>query len=312
MLAYGGALREQGWLTTVARALRRVFEIYAAFLLLLVAYLAVIWALGGGSRYLDETNTAVFFENPGPAIVHAILMQYTPVNTDILPTFVLLHMAFPGLLWLLSRSATLALGGSVLLYALVQVFGWDLPGWPSGQWFFNPLAWQVLFVFGAWYACQVAGRLRTIAQSRAALAFAVLYLAFSLAVALSWHFKVLETFMPEALSKLIYPVDKSNLSPWRLLHFLALATVFVRLVGTDSRGPVAPLLAALIRCGENSLAMYCFGVVLSLSAHAVLVEFSGSIAMQGVVSIAGIVLMTAAATVLTWEARFDRRGPKLF
>jgi hypothetical protein len=239
-------------------------------------------------------------------------MQYTPVNTDILPTFVLLHLAFPGLLWLLSRSATLALGGSVLLYALVQVFGWDLPGWPSGQWFFNPLAWQVLFVFGAWYACQVAGRLRTIAQSRAALALAVLYLAFSLAVALSWHFKVLETFMPEALSKLIYPVDKSNLSPWRLLHFLALATVFVRLIGADSRGPVAPPLAALIRCGENSLAMYCFGVVLSLSAHAVLVEFSGSIAMQGVVSIAGIALMTVAATVLTWEARFDRRGPKLF
>jgi hypothetical protein len=312
MLAYGGALREQGWLTTVARALRRGFEIYAAFLLLLVAYLAVVWAVGGGSRYLDETNTAVFFQNPGPAIVHAILMQYTPVNTDILPTFVLLHLAFPGLLWLLSRSAALALGGSVLLYAVVQVFGWDLPGWPSGQWFFNPLAWQVLFVLGAWYARHGADRLRTITQSRAALAFAVLYLAFSLAVALSWHFKVLETVMPEVLTKLIYPVDKSNLSPWRLLHFLALATVFVRLVGVDSRGPVAPLVTALIRCGENSLAMYCFGVVLSLSAHAMLVEFSGGIALQGAASIAGIILMIAAATVLTWEAGFDRRGPKLF
>ena len=311
MLAYGGALHEQGWITMMARALRRGFEIYAAFLLLLVAYLAAIWALGG-SRYFDETNTAVFFENPGPAIVHAILMQYMPVNTDILPTFVLLHLAFPGVLWVLSRSAALALGGSVLLYALVQVFGWDLPRWPSGQWFFNPLAWQVLFVFGAWYAGQGAGRLRIILQSRAALVLAVLYLAFSLAVVLSWHFKVLETFMPEVLAKLIYPIDKSYLSPWRLLHFLALATVFVRLIGADSRGPVAPLLAALIRCGENSLPLYCFGVVLSLSAHAMLVEFSGGIAMHGAVSIAGIVLMIVAATVLTWEAEFDRRGPRLF
>ncbi|GAC1629880.1 MAG: OpgC domain-containing protein [Bradyrhizobium sp.] len=311
MLAYGGALRDQGWLTTVARALRRSSEIYAAFLLLLVAYLAVIWALGGGSRYLDETNTAVFFENPGRAIVHAILMQYTPVNTDILPTFVLLHLAFPGLLWVLSRSAAFALGGSVLLYVLVQVFGWDLPGWPSGQWFFNPLAWQVLFVFGAWYARPGARQLRML-QSRAALALALLYLAFSLAVALSWHFKVLETFMPEVLSRLIYPVDKSNLSPWRLMHFLAVATVFVRLIETGSRGPVAPLLTALIRCGENSLAMYCFGVLLSLSAHAILVESSGGIAMQGVVSIAGIILMIVASTMLTWEAGFDRRGPKLF
>jgi hypothetical protein len=167
MLAYGGALREQGWLTTVTRALRRGWEIYVAFLLLLIAYLAVVWAVGGGSRYLDETNTAIFFENPGTAIVRAAFMQYTPVNTDVLPTFVLLHLAFPGLLWLLIRNFAVALAASLLLYLLVQAFGWNLPAWPQGQWFFNPLAWQALFVFGAWYANEGAGRLRTIVQSRA-------------------------------------------------------------------------------------------------------------------------------------------------
>jgi hypothetical protein len=251
MLAYGGALRELGWLATVTRALRRGCEIYVAFLLLFITYLALIWVAGGGSRYLDETNTAVFFGDPGAALVHAELMQYTPVNTDILPTFVLLHLAFPGLLWLLTRSALVTLAASLLLYLLVQVFGWNLPAWPRGEWFFNPLAWQVLFVFGAWYAYEGPGRLRTIVQSRAALVLATLYLAFSLAVALSWQFKALEGFMPEALSKLIYPIDKSNLSPWRLLHFLALALVFLRLT-------------------------------------------------------------PRAATILTWETKLDRRGPKLF
>ena len=127
MLAYGGALRELGWFTTVTRALRRGWEIYVAFLLLLITYLALIWMAGGSSRYLDETNTAVFFSNPGAALVHAELMQYTPVNTDILPTFVLLHLAFPGLLWLLTRSALVTLAASLLLYLLVQVFGWNLP-----------------------------------------------------------------------------------------------------------------------------------------------------------------------------------------
>src|SRR6202163_3592049 len=115
MLAYGGALREQGWLTTVTRALRRGWEIYAAFLLLLIAYFALIWVVGGGSAFLDETNTGFFFKNPGAAIVHAAVMQYAPVNTDILATFVLLHLAFPGLLWLLARSATAALPASFLL-----------------------------------------------------------------------------------------------------------------------------------------------------------------------------------------------------
>jgi len=165
MLAYGGALREQGWPTTVTRALRRSWEIYAAFLLLLIAYLALIWAVGGDSRYLDETNTAFFFRDPGAAIVHAVVLQYTPVNTDILPTFALLHLVFPGLLWLLTRSAVVALAASFLLYLMVQVFSWHVPAWPSGELYFNPLAWQVLFVFGAWYADKGAGRLLPVVRS---------------------------------------------------------------------------------------------------------------------------------------------------
>ena len=237
MRAYGGALREQGWPTTVTRALRRAWEIYAAFLLLLIAYFALIWVVGGGSRYLDETNTRVFFKDPGAAIVHAAIMQYAPVNTDILPTFVLLHLAFPGLLWLLARSATVVLAASFLLYLMVQVFSWHVPAWPSGELYFNPLAWQVLFVFGAWYAYEGAGRLRTIVQSRAVLMLAILYLAFSLAVTLSWQIKELEGFMPAAVSKLIYPIYKSHLAPLRLLHFLALAILVSRLTPPDWHGP---------------------------------------------------------------------------
>ena len=312
MLAYGGALREQGWPTTVTRALRRGWEIYAAFLLLLIAYLALIWAVGGDSRYLDETNTAFFFRDPGAAIVHAVVLQYTPVNTDILPTFVLLHLAFPGLLWLLTRSAVVALAASFLLYLMVQVFSWHVPAWPSGELYFNPLAWQVLFVFGAWYADKGAGRLRPVVRSRPVLVLAMLYLAFSLAIALSWQIKALEGFIPDAVSKLIYPIYKSHLAPVRLLHFLALAVVVSRLTPPGWHGLMKPSITAIIRCGENSLAIYCLGVLLSFIGHVVLTKFSGIIAMQAAVSIAGIVLMIIAATLMTWEAKADRRGPRLF
>ena len=312
MLAYGGALREQGWPTTVTRALRRSWEIYAAFLLLLIAYLALIWAVGGDSRYLDETNTAFFFRDPGAAIVHAVVLQYTPVNTDILPTFALLHLVFPGLLWLLTRSAVVALAASFLLYLMVQVFSWHVPAWPSGELYFNPLAWQVLFVFGAWYADKGAGRLRPVVRSRPVLVLAMLYLAFSLAIALSWQIKALEGFIPEAVSKLIYPIYKSHLAPVRLLHFLALAVVVSRLTPPEWHGLMKPSITAMIRCGENSLAIYCFGVLLSFVGHVVLIKFSGTIAMQAAVSIAGVVLMVIAATLMTWEAKVDRRGPRLF
>jgi hypothetical protein len=312
MFAYGGALREQGWPTIMTRALRRGWEIYAAFLLLLIAYFALIWALGGGSRYLDETNTAHFFGNPGAGIIHALILQYTPVNTDILPTFVLLHLAFPGLLWLLTRSASLALGASFLLYLMVQRFSWHLPAWPSGELYFNPLAWQALFVFGAWYACDGTDRLRTIVQSRVVLVLAMLYLGFSLAVTLSWQFKPLEGLVPDALSKLIYPIDKSHLSPLRLAHFLSLAIVVVRLTPRHWRGLSKPMIKAMIRCGENSLAMYCLSVLLSFMGFVILTQFSGGFAMQTAVSVAGIALMIAAANLLAWESRLDRPWPKLF
>jgi hypothetical protein len=58
--------------------------------------------------------------------------------------------------------------------------------------------------------------------------------------------------------------------------------------------------------------MYCLGVLLSFLAYVILIDVSGSFAMQLVVSIGGIAVMVFAATLLTWESRLDRRGPKLF
>jgi hypothetical protein len=312
MLAYGGALGEQGWLTIITRAVRRSVEIYGAFLLLFVAYVALIWLAGGGSRYLDETNTGFFFGNPGAAIVHAAILQYAPVNTDILPTFVLLHLAFPAVLWVLVHSASLALVASFLLYLMVQIYSWHVPAWPTGELYFNPLAFQILFVFGAWYAGGGAARIRPVVQSRAALIAAVLYLLFGLIITLSWQFDLLKVLIPDAISKLIYPIYKSHLDPVRLLHFLALAVVVSRLTPPDWRGPFRPLMLAMIRCGENSLSMYCLGVLLSFVGQVILVDFSSSLAMQFAVSGAGIAIMICAATIATWEARLDKRGPKLF
>ncbi len=312
MLAYGGALPEEGWLTVVTRALRRSWEIYAAFLLLLIAYFVLVWVAGGGARYFDETNTAFFFKDPGAALLHIAILQYTPLNTDILATFVLLHLAFPGLLWLMTRSVPLALAASLLLYLMVQIFSWHLPAWPSGELYFNPFAWQLLFVLGAWYAHGGGGRLRNALQSRTLLVMAMLYLACSLVIALSWEFKALEGLVPDAVSKLIYPIYKGHLAPLRLLHFLSLAIVVVRLTPRHWHGLPKPMVTALIRCGENSLAMYCFGVLLAFMGVVILDRFSAYLAMQCAVSIAGIALMIVAATLLTWEAKLDRRGPKLF
>ena len=135
MIAYGTGLHGLGWPATIARAFQRAWEIYVAFLLLVLVYLALVQLLGS-NNYLDETNTGPFFTNPGAAVIRTLLLQYMPVNTDVLPTFVLLHLAFPAALFLLNRAPSVALAGSILLYVAARQLGWNLP---------FLAAWRVVF-----------------------------------------------------------------------------------------------------------------------------------------------------------------------
>jgi hypothetical protein len=214
-----------------------------------------------------------------------------------LPIFVVYHLLFAPLLWLLLRAPNVTLGASLLLYAIVHVFGWTVSTWPNNVWFFNPLAWQLLVVLGAWWVIE-GKRFRPWVTSRTALVLAVLYLVFSLIIVLSCSLKPLEALVPQTLAKLLYPLDKSNLDPLRLLHFFALAIFAAWLVPRDWRGLTTPVMRGAIRCGENSLSIYCLGVLLVLASHIALVDISDGLAMQIALSLAGTLVMTAAATLL--------------
>src|SRR6478735_12022281 len=137
-LAYGKAWRCEGWTGVISRTLQRSWDIYVAFLLLTLACAIVVYLAGGG-RLADESNTRILLEQPGVTLAHAAVLQYRPVNTDILPLFVLYHLLFAPLLWLLLRAPNATLGASLLLYTLAHVFGWTVPAWPNSHWFFNPL-----------------------------------------------------------------------------------------------------------------------------------------------------------------------------
>ena len=294
-LAYGKAWRCEGWPAVIRRTLRRSWDIYVAFLLLTLAC-AVLVHLAGGGRLADESNTRILLDHPGATLAHAVILQYRPVNTDILPIFVLLHLLFAPLLWLLLRLPNVTLGASLALYALVHVFGWTVPAWPNGHWAFNPLAWQLLVVLGAWWMLDDR-MVRPWVTSRTVLGLAILYLLFSLVVALSCRIKPLEALIPQALSKL-HPLDKSNLDPLRLLHFLALAVLAAWFVPRNWRGLTTPVMRGAICCGQNSLPIYCLGVLLAFAGHLVLFDISDGLAMQMVVSFVGIAAMIATATLL--------------
>ena len=295
-LAYGKAWRCEGWTGVISRTLRRSWDIYVAFLLLTLAC-AILVHLAGGGRLADESNTRILLDYPGATLAHAAILQYRPVNTDVLPIFVLLHLLFAPLLWLLLRVPNVTLGASLALYALVHVFGWTVPAWPNSHWAFNPLAWQLLVVLGAWWMIEDK-KVRPWVTSRTALVLAVLYLLFSLVIALSWRIKPLEALIPEALANLLYPLDKSNLDPLRLLHFLAIAVLAAWFVPRNWPWLTTPVMRGAIRCGQNSLPIYCLGVLLAFASHTTLLHISDGLAMQIALSLGGIVAMIATATLL--------------
>jgi len=294
-LAYGKARRCEGWTAVIRRTVRRGWDIYVAFLVLTLAC-AILVHLAGGGRLADDSNTRILLDHPGATLAHAVILQYRPVNTDVLPIFVLLHLLFAPLLWLLLRLPNVTLGASLALYALVHVLGWTVPAWPNGHWAFNPLAWQLLVVLGAWWMLEEK-RVRPWVTSRTVLGLAVLYLLFSLVIALSWRIKPLEALIPQALAKL-HPLDKSNLDPLRLLHFLAIAVLAAWFVPRNWRGLTTPVMRGAICCGQNSLPIFCLGVLLVFAGHMVLFTSSDGRAMQMAVSLVGIAAMIATATLL--------------
>lgn len=308
---YGRAMRDRGFLVAGAGILRRAWQIYVAHIFLFAIYFAEIsYVISSFENplFAEEMNVLDFLKHPEVAIVQALLLKFKPANMDVLPLYIVLLLLFPAALWLLLRNGILALLASVLLYALTWEFGWNLPSYPSGNWYFNPFAWQLLFVFGAWCAIGGAERLGALLRSPITVWIAIAYVVFAFLISLTWHFPRWAYLLPRFLAEWMYPIDKVNLDVLRFAHFLALATITVNFVSRDWPGLQSKWLRAPILCGQHSLEIFCLGVFLAFAAHFVMVEIAGGIAMQIVVSVVGILLMIAVAALISWYKVVEGRG----
>lgn len=300
---YGRAMLDYGFVVSSARILKRAWQIYVAHIFLFVIYMGQIAYVARGFQnplYAEEMNILEFLQQPDVTLVQALLLKFKPVNMDVLPLYIVLMACFPPVLWLLLKRPTIALALSVLLYALTWEFGWNLPAYPSGHWFFNPLAWQLLFVFGAWCGLGGAGQLKWLLQSRITLTIAIGYLLFAFLITLTWHIPRLAPYVPRWLAEHIYPIDKTNLDVLRFAHFLAVAAVTVYFVPRDWAPLRSRWLYPAILCGQHSLEIFCLGVFLAFAGHFALVEVSPGIPMQILVSLLGILIMVTVAWLLSW------------
>ena len=309
---YGRAMRERGYLIASARILRRAWQIYVAHIFLFtifMAEIAYVAATFDNPLYAEEMNILDFLKQPDVTIFQALLLKFKPVNMDVLPLYIVLLLLFPPALAMLMWQPAFALAASALLYVLTWNFDWNLPAYPNGVWFFNPFAWQLLFVFGAWCALGGAKRLAPVLQSRAILAIAIAYLAFAFIITLTWYVEPLGRLVPNWLSEWMYPIDKTNLDVLRFAHFLALAAVTVRFVPRDWPGLKSPILQPAIRCGQHSLEIFCLGVFLAFAGQFIISEYSGGPLIQIAISFTGIIIMIGTANLISWYKVIEGRSP---
>ena len=309
-MVYGRQIDSNGLVVTSARILRRAWQLYVAFIFLFVIYLAEIsYVVGSFSNplYAEEMGALQFLAEPDVALVQALMLRFRPANMDVLPLYIVLLATFPPILWLLKKWPDATLLVSVLVWAAAGYWGINLQGYPDDRmWFFNPFAWQVVFVFGGWCGLGGSDRLAGLVHSPVVLAISAIYLVVSLVVVVSWWYQPWEGIVPQPIADIIYPISKTDLSPLRLAHFLALAVVIVKMIPVDLPVLHSRVLYPMILCGQNSLEVFCFGVFLSFAAHFVLNEITGTLAMQLLLSVAGIILMISLSALLSWYARVER------
>ena len=298
---YGEVVRRGEFFRAAIPIWRRAFQLYAAQILLFVFYVGLVVVIAGDRpHFFDQTNIARFLEQPGVMTLQVLLLTYKPLDLDPLPMYFVFLAVFPPVIWLLVRWPKAALAGSVLLYLTARRLDWNLPAYPDGGWYFNPFAWQLLFVLGAWCSLDGEGWLDRLLRSRVVMAIAGLYLIFSFLFVMTWHIPQLAFLVPKWLGTMIYPVDKSSLDQVRLWHFLALAVITVRFVPQDAKWLRLPAFRPMILCGQHSLEIFALGVLLSFVGHFATLEISSSIWMQVSVSALGILAMVMMAAISSW------------
>jgi hypothetical protein len=303
---YGRSMLQSGFVIAAARVLRRVWQIYAMHILLftvLVAEVSYIAVVLDKPFYAKEMEIIDFLNQPAHAMGQALLLRYRPLNMDVLPLYIVLMAFLPLILVLIKWRPNLTLAMSVTLYALCWHYDLHLNAFPSGFWSFNPFAWQMLFVFGAWCALGGTTQMSRLLSSPVTMWIAFAYLLASFYVTLTWTYQPLSYVIPHWLEQWMYPIDKTDLDVLRFAHFLALAAITVRFVPAGWPGLNSPWLRPMILCGQHSLEIFALGVFLAFSGYFVLMEANAGLGVHILVGLLGIVIMSSVAWLLTWYKR---------
>jgi hypothetical protein len=280
----------------VARcAARRIAFLYRAQLFMTAAAIGILCI---GSLVLNDPTVLQFgragavFGDSTRSLVGLLLLSHQLQYFDILPLYIVLTAFVPLIVWFNARSSWLLVATSVATWVAATSLQLNLATWPMpGQWFFNPLSWQLLFVLG--FVFTAGG-----APGNAAKAIARGTFWPALGIVLGADLLVALKATPDPIivdstaSSILF--NKSFLGPARVIHFLAVLVVYARLYPLIERYAAMParLLALL---GRTSLQVFVAASLLSLVARILKYAYGKDYVVDLIVIVTGFSLLTLTA-----------------
>ena len=303
MIAYGGLFGRAGIRTTLGRIARRCLRIYLFQAGLLLATLVIV------RIWMDLTGlTPRFGVAPLlqmgllPGLLRGLALNALPNYLDILPLYILLLALFPLIYFGMRRGiwGVLALSGTFWLAANVD-HQLNLPNAVATDegWYFNPFAWQFLFVIGAALAVAIQAGEGLLPWRSTAVAAAWAYLGFALLQGGSWEAWGLPDLRPLPIGV----PDKSHVGPLRLLDILALIYLLFSSPAVRHASRWRPL-RLIDACGRHSLEVFAAGCLAALIGRILYRTFDATWPLQVAVNCGGVAIMLGVARLL--DARLRR------
>jgi hypothetical protein len=318
-MVYGRTMLKDGALLAAALIWRRAWQLYLAHICLFVLYSAqVAYTVRHFENPLfsDELGIGGFLARPDETLIKALLLSFQPGLLDILPLYIALLLVFPLFMLAMRVHVLAALIPSFALWVFARATEINLPGGVTEDhvWFFNPFAWQFLFVIGACLGFTQARGQASLPRSgwryQVLLWGAAVVAIAGGVVQISWTLHQWDPRVPGILFQSLFPIHKSLLPPIRLVSILALAALVGLLVRRDAPFMTSRLGWPVVLSGQNSLQVFCLGILLSLLGNIVLTFVSRTALSLLIVNAGGILIMIAVAYVCAWYGAGGRLPPR--
>jgi hypothetical protein len=301
-MVYGRLQEREGVWAARLKILRRMVAIYRVHLIMFMLFVAEVGILVrkvNPPDLIDFLGLSPFGTDSYRAIINAVLLHAEPKFFDILPLYVVLLLMLATTLPLL-RWPVVLLCGSLVLYVATRFFHLTL-GVVTDHWFFNPLAWQAIFMVGV-TAPYILERKE---YWRGWDWFAVLFSIFGLFESQAKH---LAHHVPAGLL-LQFEVDKPSLHPFRLVAIVAWAWLGWRHIPVVAEWLRSPWASMLVLLGQHSLVVFAASVLLAVLGESILWTYPG-LKSQVLVQGLGSVALVAVGAIAAWMSNPGRAADR--